>query len=306
MITYGRIGSKVWKATANSDQLADAEHTAFLDFQVREWQISIPPELQLYTSGDDMLENHTRTRNRLRVLLYLRANQMRIHLFRRTLFTPKIITDDLSGAERVVNIAKDNIRVIYKLNQLSDIYSSQQTCFNYFLVSALGVLFLAVCHAAAHFNVSCREEFTMALDLVKGFSAKSYVAKKLWKSIKHLKVIGPKLGILPSQEKESDSERPIGDRDETTTHWPSDSESAVVPTEHNETLDYLPSIPLGATTSLAYNYSLNSSQLSNELTNLFQTIEPHYSQPPLEDHGEFAFFSQETTEDLSRSLRDLF
>jgi len=37
----------------------------------------------------------------------------------------------------------------------------------------------------------------MALDLVKGFSTKSFVSKRLWKTIKGLKEIGPKLGLSP-------------------------------------------------------------------------------------------------------------
>ena len=37
----------------------------------------------------------------------------------------------------------------------------------------------------------------MALDLVKGFSTKSFVSKRLWRTIKGLKEIGPKLGLNP-------------------------------------------------------------------------------------------------------------
>ena len=37
----------------------------------------------------------------------------------------------------------------------------------------------------------------MALDLVKGFSNKSFVSKRLWRTIKGLKEVGPKLGLSP-------------------------------------------------------------------------------------------------------------
>lgn len=36
----------------------------------------------------------------------------------------------------------------------------------------------------------------MALDLVKGFSNKSWISKRLWRTIKGLKEIGPKLGLV--------------------------------------------------------------------------------------------------------------
>lgn len=307
MIAYGHIGSKVWKATSNSNQLAKKEKILFLDFQVQAWQNSFPPELQLNPGDDQMLEGHSRTRNRLRVLLYIRANQMRLLLFRRALLTSKTLTADLSGAERVVDVAKDNIRVIHKLNQVSDIYSSQQACFNYFLVSALAVLFLAVCHGAAHFNDRCHEEFSMALDLVRGFSAKSHVARKLWKSIKHLKVIGPRLGILPTQEQ--DAERQGGTREGTFPQPRTVFEDATLSKEYDESLDYLTTAPFGNTISPTNRYPLDGDQLGNELTNLFNAIEPvqsGISVQPSENHQEFGFYNYETAEDLSRSLWDLF
>jgi len=37
----------------------------------------------------------------------------------------------------------------------------------------------------------------MALDLIKCFSTKSFVSKRLWKTIKGLKEVGPKLGLSP-------------------------------------------------------------------------------------------------------------
>ena len=39
----------------------------------------------------------------------------------------------------------------------------------------------------------------MALDLIKGFSTKSHVSQRLWKTIKGLKEIGPKLGLVSRQ-----------------------------------------------------------------------------------------------------------
>lgn len=35
----------------------------------------------------------------------------------------------------------------------------------------------------------------MALDLVKGFSSKSYISKRLWRTIRGLKEVGPRLGL---------------------------------------------------------------------------------------------------------------
>ena len=100
----------------------------------------------------------------------------------------------------VVDLAKDTIRFITQLNDTSDIYQRQQVTFNWFLVSALAVLFLATAQAPGQFSGSCKEEFYMALELVKGFSTHSYISRRLWKSIKSLRKLGPQLGLQDSAD----------------------------------------------------------------------------------------------------------
>ena len=65
------------------------------------------------------------------------------------------------------------------------------------------MLFLAVAHTPAIFADKVREEFYMALELVRGFSKGSWVSKRLWKTIRVLKEVGPKLGVA-SREKEAE------------------------------------------------------------------------------------------------------
>jgi hypothetical protein len=81
------------------------------------------------------------------------------------------------------------------MNQSTDLYRTQQVMFNYFLISALAVLFLAVSHAPGQFSNRSRDEFYMALEIVRGMTAHSYVSKRLWRTIKMLKEVGPKLGL---------------------------------------------------------------------------------------------------------------
>jgi hypothetical protein len=307
MIAYGQIGSKVWKATSNLTASASKETLAFLDFQVRQWQGSIAPELQLRPDSENMLDGHSRSRNRLRVLLYLRANQMRLLIFRRALLSPTTIINDNAGAQQAVNIAKDTIRVLDRLNRTSDIYSSQQTSFNYFLVSALAAMLLAVCHATAQFNESCREEFYLGLELVRGFSSKSHVARRLWRTLRHLKVVGPKLGVFPTQEQQRD--RPTGSRRGIASYQLSTSEHTAPVIEHGFESGYAANMTFDSEISPAYSFPLDGNQLSNELTNFFEAIEPTYGQlpaPDAENHGYFDFYSYGKTDGLSRSLLDLF
>jgi hypothetical protein len=306
MVAYGRIGAKVWKATSNLTAFDDAETLAFLDFQVRQWRESIPPELQLDPGDQNMLDGHSRTSNRLRVLLYLRANQMRLLIFRRALMSPQKISNDLRGARQAVDTSKDTIRVLDRLNKSTDIYSSQQTSFNYFLVSALATMLLAVCHATTQFNQSCREEFYLGLELVRGFSSNSHVARRLWRTVKHLKVVGPRLGVLPNQEQSRNRSR-----DSHGANLPRQASTLghLAPVvEHDLGACYVPNMTFDAEISPAYSFSLDGKRLSNDLTNLFEAIDPNFSQQPLPDsdiHGDFGFYDYGTTDGLTRSLMNL-
>lgn len=199
MVTYSNIGSKVWKSVANVDGASNnirKEDIGYLDYQILQWHRSIPESLKfVHPETGRKPEPSTRGVHRLRVALYLRANQMRILIYRPVLHTATSIVENMDHAQAVVNVAKDTIRILTHTNQTSDIYRTQQVMFNYFLISALAVLFLAVSHAPAQFSGQCRDEFYMALDLVRGLSANSYVSKRLWKTIKVLKEVGPKLGL---------------------------------------------------------------------------------------------------------------
>jgi hypothetical protein len=200
MISYSLIGSKVWRSVGNADSaLAPINHEdiEFLDFQVLNWHRSIPDSMRFIhpESGRHPDPNLPRALLRHQLILYLRANQMRILIYRPVLHTPTSIADNLDFAKTVVRIAKDTIRTLTHINLTSDIYKAQQTMFNYFLISALAVLFLAVAHAPSDFSAESRDEFYQALDLVRSFSSDSYVSKRLWRTIKMLKEVGPRLGL---------------------------------------------------------------------------------------------------------------
>lgn len=201
MIAYSAIGSKLWRSADPGTAKVSDEELGYLDYQVLQWMQSVPPSLQYHgvdlpqSPSGGALDSKARANHRLRIILYLRGNQMRILIYRPVLHTAGNIMENLSNAHTVVDIARDSIRILHSMNARTDLYRTQQVLFNYFLVSALAVLFLAVSHAPAHFAERCRDEFYMALELVRGFSADSYVAKRLWRTIKVLKEVGPKIGL---------------------------------------------------------------------------------------------------------------
>ncbi|KAK3115794.1 hypothetical protein LTR53_004525 [Teratosphaeriaceae sp. CCFEE 6253] len=240
MIQYSAIGSKVWRTVAATPSPSNganlnADEMAYLDYQVIEWHRRIPPHLrfehpaQAGRLSTPLGPPASRAGNRLRILLYLRANQMRILIYRPVLHSATYIVAHREQAQTAVDVAKDTVRVLTHINQTSDLYRTQQVLFNAFLTSALAVLFLAVSHTPALFAENVREEFYMALELVRGFSKGSWIGRRLWKTIRVLKEVGPKLGLQVKDPATASSvERPASSSRGKTTEEMDPSRSAAV------------------------------------------------------------------------------
>ncbi|KAF2746438.1 hypothetical protein M011DRAFT_445229 [Sporormia fimetaria CBS 119925] len=209
MISFSNIASMVWRTIANVDPSQRPINKDELDHfnaEVLNWYHSVPESLK-YRHPDPGRGRHLPPRglHRLQVALYLRRNQMRILIYRPVLHSATSILRYRDYAQTVVDIAKDTIRTLTHVNQTSDLYRTQQMMLNYFLTSALAAVFLAAAHAPAEFSQQCREEFYMALELVRHLSASSYVSKRLWKTIKSLKELGPRLGLNVSNGDTADA-----------------------------------------------------------------------------------------------------
>jgi hypothetical protein len=118
------------------------------------------------------------------------------------------IIQNRQQAQTSVDVAKDTIRVLTHISQTSDIYHAQQALFNPFLTGALAVLFLAVAHTPAEFAENVREEFYMALELVRVISKGSPISQRLWSTIRHLKEVAPKLGLVAVKENSTSQSSP--------------------------------------------------------------------------------------------------
>ena len=255
------IITQVWTSVAGFENINNdlrKDEIGYLDYQIQQWQNSIPDSLRFHPS--DNVPNNTnlsKDLRRLRVLLYLRSNQLRIQLYRPVLYSITSIMENRGYAQTVVEIAKDSIRVLTQLNQTSDIYNSQQAAFNYFLISALAVLFLAVSHAPVEFSQQVREEFYMALDLVKGCSSRSFISRRLWKTIKGLKEVAPKLGLMsgPSMAESSD---------------PHSSAAVAMAGLAGHQVDEMALFSQGQTINSIGSSPMDGQQMSYELTNLFE------------------------------------
>ena len=287
MIKYSRVCSKVWHAFPNFGSPTKAipeETVSYLEFQLQSWQRAIPPHLRL----DEITVSPAstdRTQRRLAALLYLRGVHAQILINRHRILSTHNIQAEMEGAQRVVTFARDGINVLVDLNKGSDIYVRQQVAFNYFLISFLAVIFLAVCHEPSIFRAQCKGSFHDAVELVRQLSARSPASKRLWKTVRALQHEAHKVGLHP------DSRR--GLRRESRDSAPEPAPNAVAvpkPARSMPCTNRLLEAPSHAMSTTPYhvdsvlqnnnfgctqNYGSNMSQASNEWDATTATLDPN-------------------------------
>ncbi|KAK1983092.1 fungal-specific transcription factor domain-containing protein [Colletotrichum cereale] len=199
MVEYSRIGDKVWATTYNSSRAVGAtrdDEVSYILYRIDQWFGDLPEDLRLCPHQQTSMPAPVpRGLRRLQLLLHLRANQMKILLLQPFLHSTSSLQANRSKVQSLINLAKDTIQRLDTLNKSTDIYQNQQMCFNHFLVSALGVIFLVVALAPAEHAASVRDEFHIALDLIRGLSARSYVSSRLWRRISDLRLAWRRLGL---------------------------------------------------------------------------------------------------------------
>ncbi|KAL2147530.1 hypothetical protein VTI28DRAFT_8785 [Corynascus sepedonium] len=201
MIGHARLGAKIWRlvdyfepAVVRELKPHDFEE---LDREIMKWYESVPEEIKAGPlDGDKMsIPSGPFDLQRLRLWIRLRLNQVRIWLYTPVLHSATSISNNAPLAQRVVELAKETIRILARLNNETDIYRRSQVFYHQFLTSSIAVLFLASTHAPLQFSALCRGEFYMALDLVKEMSSKSWVSQRLWRTIRSLREYAPRLGL---------------------------------------------------------------------------------------------------------------
>ncbi|KYK55197.1 Casein kinase II, regulatory subunit [Drechmeria coniospora] len=211
MISYSRLGAKVWRQVSHFGPVLarelQLEEIDNLDREILQWYESVPDEVKVQNWDKEKQMTSTPSYNlqRLRIWTYLRLNQIRIWLYTPILHSATSIMQNPQLAQQVVDLAKDTIQYLNHLNSTTNLYRRAQVFYHQFLTSAIAVVFLASVHAPVRFSAICREEFYMALDLVKDLSAMSWVSKRLWRTIKSLKDVAPRFGLNPDDDPHSNA-----------------------------------------------------------------------------------------------------
>ncbi|KAK5995230.1 putative transcriptional regulatory protein [Cladobotryum mycophilum] len=209
MITYSRIGAKVWRQVSHFGPVLARElrHEEIerLDQEILAWYDGVPEDIRVQKWDREKQMTSTPSYNiqRLRIWTYLRLNQIRTWLYTPILHSATSIMSNPAQAQRVVDLAKDTIQYLTHLNNTTNLYRRTQVFYHQFLAAAISVVFLASVHAPVRFSAVCREEFYMALDLVKDLSAKSWVSQRFWRTIRCLKDVAPRFGLNPDDDPHS-------------------------------------------------------------------------------------------------------
>ncbi|KAH8649108.1 fungal-specific transcription factor domain-containing protein [Xylariales sp. PMI_506] len=276
MISYSQLSARVWRLFRQVEPNMSIDlrqgDIEMLDAQIKKWYTEVPSEVQLDLPDWETMPRHLKPPvhsqkdyniQRLQIWTYLRLNQIRTWLHMPILHTHSSIMENMRGAERVVKIAKNTIKYLAHLNNTTNIYRKIQVFYHQFLTSAIAVLFLASCHAPVNFSANCRDEFYMALELVKDFSSKSWVSQRLWRTIKSLKEVAPRLGLAETEDPHSSAALTMAGL--ATGHLARPGQSAT-------SAPSAPSIPASATgeTTPAVDPAQNGWQISNEMSRMFE------------------------------------
>lgn len=197
MISYARLSTKIWNLVMgwrSRPRAATSDYCSYLDFQVQQWAQSIPPELRFNPSHPFSRFDQNDNLRMLQIFLALHANQLRTMVYRQILMSSDSIDEDTPGATIAVETAKSTVQTLKLFSQVSDMYFQRPEPFNYFLISALAALFLAVLHAPTRFSQACRPEFYTAVDLVRRSSTRTRTSRRLQKIIRSLNSIKLNLG----------------------------------------------------------------------------------------------------------------
>ncbi|KAF4501843.1 hypothetical protein FAGAP_1987 [Fusarium agapanthi] len=152
----------------------------YLQFRVLQWQQNLPLRLQ-FNGNNDKFDVATEKRGdyKLRLMLYLRANQMRTIILRKAASRFGSHNIDTSNFQVMIQVARDSIQVLARLARETDIYHAQHKTFNYFLETALSSLLLVTCYATPDQSKSCLQDVVTATRLIHRLAGESLITRRL-------------------------------------------------------------------------------------------------------------------------------
>lgn len=176
----------------------------YLDFRILQWQNTLPAAFvfaQSDWSRPDASQNTNSAHLFRKVVLALRANQLRTVTYKPILHTTERILVHENYVNTAIQVAGQSIQLLTELsNHDTDLFLKNALLFKYFLVSAFSILILAVANspgiASAHRNAIpgqssnlVSDEFSLAINLFRQLAPRSTVMSNLWQSVQSLQLL---------------------------------------------------------------------------------------------------------------------
>lgn len=193
LIKYIRLATRIVtglpKFGSNSSFIDQSACTS-LDIEINQWALDTSTEFSRWETRP-LAPSRTSQKIRLQeVFIAVCRNQLKIALYKCNLFSPENIARNPNFAHSAVFYAIDTLQVLSRLERTTSIYELQAAHYNFFVLSALAVVYLAVRHAPQQFS-SASQMFFTGIQILKAHST----SERLCERIQSLNSAMTKLGF---------------------------------------------------------------------------------------------------------------
>jgi len=113
------------------------------------------------------------------------SNQLKINIYKHNVFSPNSIAQNPYFSHKAISCASDTIRVCSNLQKTSPMYKLQAVHYNFFVLSAVAVLYLAVRNAPMRFN-NASWDILMGLEVLKTCCSSGMASQRIYEKVQAL------------------------------------------------------------------------------------------------------------------------
>lgn len=168
-----------------------------LDIETDKWALSTSMNRPLSYNLDHLDFNNNAPGDQFNeAWIVVCKNQLKIGLYKHYLFSSDNVCQNPHLSHKAVSSASDTIRSCSELRKATPMYEHQAVNFNFFVLSAVAALYLAVRHAPLQFCNAPRDIFT-GLEILKACCTSGMGSERLCEKVSTLEIAMKKLGYDP-------------------------------------------------------------------------------------------------------------
>ena len=182
LIQYVRIAARfvpTMPKLGSSYSVMEPSTRTFLDIEADQWALSTSTA-SLTPDAKDPITPHARADSAQyhNTFITVCKNQLKLSLSKHTLFSLSSIAQNQSLSQKAVSTASETIHSCNELQKSTTMYHLQAVHFNFFVLSAVAALYLAVRHAPLLFSDTPREIFT-GLEILRPYCTSNHLCERV-------------------------------------------------------------------------------------------------------------------------------